>query len=231
MRQARSLLLSATLLLLAGCGQPTNKTVDTRTAAQPPSPSAPIVGTLPTPNFSDIGDYAILLESGGRLQVGDSLEAFEAAFPRPNLMKTAVLHELPNVAPGVQDPYTVAGWSMIDGNQGTGALVYQGRIALAMLQLEGLDDKAVQNQVSAYERAFESGQTVVGPRVRYWFWTSGTPQVLMLCAYQTDRGLQNLTIALGDAALMAVLRMSPDKAMQDRDTLAAQGGPGGSRTQ
>lgn len=223
----RALLLSAVAVAVVGCGKPSSSSSPSTGPAAAPA----IVGALPVPNFIDIGDLGLLLENGGRLKVGDPLDSFVGAFPRPSTAKAVALRELPNTTPAAADPYTVSGWSMLEGNQGAGALVYQGRVALAMVQLEALEEKAVTDQVLAYEKAFGTAVVLTGPRVRYWFWTTSDPQVLMVCAFETAQGRQNLTVCVGDAAVMAVLRMSPDKAAQDLDKLKTPASTSAGRSQ
>lgn len=206
--------LLLTLGIAVGCGTPKAASVPA-TGTKEPLPGLPVV--LPNPVFENSSDLAILVEGGARLHVGDPVQEFDSAYPRPSLNRATVLHDLPVASHTAAPNYDVRGWSL-DTGQGAGALIYENRVALAMAQFESVDQKTFDDRVKEYQRVYGEAKSVQGRRVNYWFWQRAS-QTLMLCGYQNEKKLTDLTVAVGDTALMKALSMSPDHAIAVRDSL------------
>jgi hypothetical protein len=172
------------------------------------------------PSANPNGDLALLVNKGNaelRIRVGDSADEFRAALQRPPSVPRAI-QDLPPQIPAGAKNYSVWGWEYDDRSRGAGALLYEDRVAVAMRQLESLQPSEIEQVLAAYRKTFGIPREISGTRVHYWFWST-TNVTLMLCAYKTGEGGQNLTEAVGDAAVMAGLGMSPERANAQKDTL------------
>ncbi len=162
----------------------------------------------------------MLRADGKNIVLGESAGNALAVLPRP-----PGAFEFTDVPLGFRDGYAARGW---EGNQGGfGVLTRDGRIVLAMRSWTNASNEMIEETKEQY--ANEIGRRIkpidFGDDKRgYRFWREDLTQ-LMLCWSPDVRGRTTLVVALGDARVMAPLRMDPRNAAQDlarADELMAQ---------
>lgn len=213
----RVALLCASLALLSiGCGTGES---DISAASQGPPPAATAVETIDAPVFDEQASL-VLLADGKRIALGEVAGNALAVVPRP-----PGAFEFTDVPPGFRDGYAARGW---EGNQGGfGVLTRDGRIVLAMRSWANASKEMIEETKAEYTK--EIGRRIkpidFGDENRgYRFWREGVTQ-LMMCWSPDVRGRTMLVVAVGDARVMAPLRMDPRNAAQDlarADELMAQ---------
>ena len=194
-----------------GCGQSSSPVASTST---PPADAPADDGAFPTPDFSQTSPLSLQSDSsvsGGRVSVGDTDDQFKAAFPRSPADSRSLEGQLPVGASA--EHWTAKGWDLDNATKGVGALLYDDRVALAMVQLDGVDESYVTKEVANYQ-PYGLNQYVGNRKVRYWFWVRGHA-TLMVCAFQTGPNDLNLITALGDSDVMDRLHMSYSAAQDD----------------
>jgi|DewCreStandDraft_4_1066084.scaffolds.fasta_scaffold109293_2 hypothetical protein len=203
------------LASLTGCGP---SEPDKGTASTPP-PATTSVEPIDPPPFDEQASL-VLLADGKNIVLGELASNALIALPRP-----PGAFEFTDVPPGFKEGYAARGW---EGNQGGfGVLTRDGRVVLAMRYWSNASNEMISDTKEAYSK--EIGRRIkpidFGDDKRgYRFWRDGLTQ-LMLCWSPDVRGRTALVAALGDARIMAALRMDPRNAAQDlarADQLMAQ---------
>ena len=153
---------------------------------------------------------------GRRLKIGDEAVIAQEVFPKPP--KAYVFNDLPERLGGDFDG---RGWESRD--EGFGAILYSGRVALAMRQFYAIDAARYEELLDTIKTANRrvAPQQMNGENVDFWFWES-TPQILMVLRRGVKQGSFDITIALGDASVMDALEMTPAKARSLIDRLASE---------
>ncbi len=190
-------------LVLFGCdGAPTASSGGTSESLTPRQVTS-------EPDFGLSTPLALIGEAA-HVRVGEQPEDGWQAFPAPNEAE-----EFKDLPPGFNGDYRARGWDT--PHESFGMILYGERIALAMHQLERVDEERLQEQLAIYRNRYSDIKvnTVEGARVRYWFWEVRR-QRLMICAVQTLHDGLNLTFTLGDTAVMDPLRMDFESAQNDR---------------
>lgn len=217
MNRPLDVLLGAFVAVLAcGCASAPAPSEAPAPAAAAAVPNA----SFPVPSSNPVGDLGLLVageRNESRIRVGDSADEFRAVLPRPLSVPRAIQELPPQIPPGTKN-YSVWGWEYDDRSRGAGALLYQDRVAVAMRQLESLQQNEIDQVLASYQKSFGIPREVEGPKVHYWFWQTNNV-TLMLCAYLTGEGGQNLTEAVGDSGVMGALGMSPERANAQKEIL------------
>lgn len=211
---SRAAIGALALSLLCGCAQSSSSPSATpETTATQPAP-----GTFPVPKWDMSDRLGLLADDNSLVQVGDSAEIFRSHFPRSaSLARSLGGDDIPMDI--LQDTHwSVAGYEYENASRGAGAILYDNRVAVAMRQLESVQEQEVQQEVAKYKAQFSTPRTVFSSRVRYWFWEV-PPVRLMVCAFKTDQGTYNLTTAIGDDDVATKLGISPDVAETNKDTV------------
>ncbi len=127
-------------------------------------------------------------------------------------------YEKSELPPSIPAPYEARGWQR--KGEGFGAILYKGRIAAAVYQLERVDEDRVQEILHTHEQAFGQPTTAVdGKFVRFWFWRPDpSGPVLMLCATEIQPKKLNLTLSVGTPQVMEALGMTPESAAGTKDS-------------
>ncbi len=126
-------------------------------------------------------------------------------FPKPP--RAFVFNELPE---RLQGDFDSRGWEAKD--EGFGAILYGGRVAVAMRQFYGID-AARYDELLATVRSTNArvrNRTLSGENVEFTFWEAD-PQVLMVLRRGVRQDAYDVTIALGDREVMDALDMTPPK--------------------
>lgn len=201
----RALPLLGLAILAAGC---------TPEAEAPPiAAAAPqAIVQFPVPDYSRHTQIA-LVQNGQRLRVGDRRELIDELYPAPS--RSSRLRELP---PGFPPVYVARGWERNDDSEGFGAILYQERVAAAMLHFQSVDAEFVREQLAEYEEALGAPTFIYGERVRYWFWEE-PPHTLMVCVYEPTPQDRRMTLMMGDSELLERMGASVQKAQNDRNAL------------
>jgi len=170
----------------------------------------------------------MMSDSGSVISIGDREDVFKSAFPRSPSDSRSLKGELPIGATG--DHWEAIGWELDNASRGVGAVLYDGRIAVAMSQIDKVEEEDVTRESQKYEFKLGPPTKLEGNHVRYWFWPddAGT---LMVCAFKNDRNEINLTTALGDSGVMDKLRMSYQTAREDMGSVERLYNPIGSSRQ
>lgn len=152
-----------------------------------------------------------LLDNGRRLGVGDSVQEALEFLPAPR--KAYAFRELP---PGFEEPYRAEGWET--DAEGFGVISLEGKVVLTLRTRENASNSLIEDTVRTYTRDNRSlpPERVTGKTAEYWFFERESHR-LMIASVKDLEGKRSLTIALGDVSVMDALRMSPAKALQDRD--------------
>lgn len=149
------------------------------------------------------------------LKVGDDAALAQEIFPKPP--RAYVFNDLPELLAG---DFDARGWE--SKKEGFGAILYSGRIALAMWQFYSINsadyDDLLQRVQDANRRVKWS--KITGDNVEFTFWEF-EPQILMVLRREVRQGAFDMTIALGDASVMKALDMTPAKAQGTIDRLKA----------
>jgi len=205
---------AAIVCFAVGCapGSPAPATTAPATA----STATPDTDAFPEPDFMQQSRLFVVSDNGNVVKVGDSDEAFKAAYRRSATKSRSLDGDLPVGA--TNDHWTARGWALDDASRGVGALFYDDHIALVMSQFDNVDEDTVTAEVSKYEMKFGPPNRLEGKHVRYWFWP-GDPATLMICAFKAANNEINLTTALGDSSVMGRLHMSYPAAQQDMDSV------------
>ncbi len=207
--------LAAFLILAVGCG-PNQPTANAAPVQPNIAPAAGDNAPFPEPDFSQPSRLFLVSDNNNPIKVGDSDDAFKAAFPRSATKARSLDGDLPLGAS--PDHWTARGWALDNASRGVGALFYDDKIALVMSQFDNVDEQEVTAEVSKYEMKFGPATHLEGKHVRYWFWP-GDPATLMICAFKENRNEVNLTTALGDSSVMNRLHMSYQTAQTDLDAV------------
>ena len=202
--------LAAAPLIISGCG---------------PSEPGPVTNSTNAPASRvvepklDTRSSLHLERLGRRLKVGDDTSLIAEVFPSP--AGAFAFSEPPT---RLADTFEARGWE--SRNEGFGALLYGGKVALAMRQFAS-SDGARFNEL--YETLKNTNKGITpreesGKNVSFWFWEEGD-HVLMLMrrGLKTDR--YEIVEALGERSLMAELEMAPGKAKAILDRLNSLPGP------
>lgn len=202
--------LGLVFLTVVGCAQKAAEPTVTPTPVT--SSAAASANSAPQPDFTGSqSSLAIIGDKDQQVKVQDSIAAFDLAFPRDAKQATS-LEELPEgFAP---DQFSVRGWEFENFARGAGAILHEGKIAVAMQQLESLNQKSVDDIVNQYQGTFGRPRIIDGDKVHYRFWQT-EHVTLMLCACEVMPGKINLTIAVGDSGDMSYLGMSSEIAGRD----------------
>lgn len=152
-----------------------------------------------------------LLDNGRRLGVGDPVQEALEFLPAPR--KAYAFRELP---PGFEEPYRAEGWET--DAEGFGVISLDGKVVLTLRTQEDASQTLIEETVRAYTRDNRSlpPERVTGQAAESWFFERESHR-LMIAAVKDPNGKRSLTLALGDVSVMDALRMSPAKALQDRD--------------
>lgn len=197
-----------------------------------PEPAAPAAAPTPVikveaidpPSYDEQASLA-LMAGDKRIVLGELASNALAVFPRP-----PGAFEFAELPPGFAEGYAARGWEDLQG--GFGLLTRDGRVVLAVRTWNNISDEMIADTKDEYARE-------IGRRIKpidfgtaksgYRFWRDSLTQ-LMICWSPDVRGRSALTVALGDARIMAPLRMDPRNAAQDlarADSLLAQLSPNG----
>ncbi|RYG87831.1 hypothetical protein EON77_01550 [bacterium] len=156
-----------------------------------------------------------------RLKIGDDAALAQEIFPKPP--RAYVFNDLPERLAG---DFDARGWESKE--EGFGAILYSGRVAMAMRQFYAIDsaryDELLQTVADANRRV--KRQTIAGDNVEFTFWEF-EPQILMVLRRGVRQGTYDMTVALGDASVMDALDMSPSKARALVDRLKTGAGEKG----
>ncbi len=206
--------LAAVALLVAGCGEqnasapaPASPEIPATVAAMPPR------GPLPAPDLEVHPDFGIATRRG-ILSIGQSLDQAYSIFAEPP--GSFEQSELP---PSISAPFEARGWQK--QGEGFGAILYNGRVAGALYQLDNVKGDRVDEFLTLQRNAFgKEDRPLISKHVSYWFWNRGkngqpSPDVLMVCASELSPGLYHLSISTGTRAVMQALGMSEDAASRD----------------
>ncbi len=207
----RTLFLAAICLFALGCGGGEKATSQT----EKPEPTIALKTRVPGPAKVEPPDFEKrtslrMVRYGDELRVGDGVDTALRVFrEEKNAYKIA---EMP---PGWKDEaYTCQGWD--NGTMGFGAILYDDKLCLGLYHEYKADQERVEEIVGTYERLNSVPlKTVVGSRVRYWFWEDDVHR-LMICAVQSPKEGLNVSVSLGDTRIMNIMGMSPTQAEKDR---------------
>lgn len=152
---------------------------------------------------------------GRKLSLGADEAALREVFPKPE-----GAYEFNDLPKNLRGTFESTGWE--NRTEGFGALLYGGRVALAMRQfyeIDGARFNELFRNIRAENREVQS-QTLEGRNAEFWFWESDAATLMVL-----RRGVKgnryDMTITLGDKSLMNALDMSPAKAQGIVETLRA----------
>ncbi len=200
------------LVLCAGCGP---------SATLPPAPRAAEAAPFVEPRF-DVASPLRLERLGRRLQIGADEATLRAVFPKPD--GAYVFNDLPTKLRGV---FESRGWE--NGTEGFGAILYGGRVALAMRQFYAIDGARFDELFDTVRSANRSvrGASASGRNADFWFWIAES-QTLMVLRRGVKGNRYDMTIALGDKSLMDSLDMSPAKVAGIVERLKAESSKGAS---
>ena len=201
-------------MVLAGCASSTAKV---GAPANVPSAATPSTGreTLAIEPSFDQPTPLRLERLGRKLEIGADESALREVFPKPE--GAYEFNDLPSVLRG---SFESTGWE--GRNEGFGAILYGGKVALAMRQFYEIDGARFDELFRTLQNA-NRGVTrtnAEGRNAEFWFWESGS-QILMALRRGVKGNRYDLTIALGDKAVMDALEMTPAKANGIIETLRA----------
>ncbi len=210
-RMSQAAIAALAISGLSGCQNTSVQAV----AVAPQANAAP---AFPVPKWDMTDRLGLIADDGALVKVGDTGEVFRTHFPRPaTLARSLTGDDIPMDVP--QDTHwSVTGYDYENASRGAGALLYDNRVATAMRQLESVQEKDVQAEVSKYTGQFSTPRTVFGARVSYWFWEV-PPVRLMICSFKTNQGAYNMTTTIADDDVGEKLGISPDIAATSKDTL------------
>jgi hypothetical protein len=202
----RYLALPILALALIGCGSPSPAPdpISAQATASAPQQIAP-------PDFGNLTKLGIVKRSG-TVRVGMSYEDAVTIFAEP-----PGSYEKSDLPPAIPPTYEARGWHNKD--EGFGTILYKGRVAAAVSQLERANEDRLDEILALQRDAYgPSGKTVAGKYVRYWFWQGPDwgNQSLMVCATEAKPKKLSITLATGTGQIMEALRMAPDAATRDQ---------------
>lgn len=203
-------LLALAGLLVIGCGG--NEKVAT---PEKPEPSVALKTRVPGPAKVEPPDFEVrsnlrMIRNGEELRVGDPIDSALRIFREE---KNA--YKIADMPPGWKDEsYTCQGWD--NGTMGFGAILFDDKVCLGLYHEYKANQERLDEILNTYERLHsDEVKTIVGSRVRYWFWEN-LGHRLMICAVQSPRDGTNIAIALGDSKVMDIMGMNPENAEKDR---------------
>jgi hypothetical protein len=202
-------------LALAGCGSSAPPAAQETGAIVTPVTEPP-KKPLDSPNF-DSESRLILQRGNTGVKVGSSYDDAVSVFAAPTGWWPR--DDLP---PSVTPPFDARGWQT--KGEGFGSILYKGRIAAAVYELDRTNSDRLDEILEWQQRANGSAWTMLdGKYVRYWFWQSGTrenrgDQILMVCATEIQPRKFNVTAAIGTIPVMSALSMTPETASRDQKT-------------
>lgn len=200
-------LLLVSVLILAGCGaQPAPPDAQNNVLATPAAVAAK--SETPAPDFARTSLLGVR-KSTGTVRVGDDRNEGFKVFAAPEQS-----YDQDDLPPSITAPYQAVGWQKQD--EGFGMILYEGRIAAAVYQLNRTNSARFADILALHTTAYgEVAKTIPGRRVRYWFWEDESAgQTLMICASEIQPDVFNVTVAIGTNRLMQALGMEPDRAPQ-----------------
>jgi hypothetical protein len=145
---------------------------------------------------------------GVPVTVGANIEELLRVAPRP--VRSFPLTDLPS---GLSRDFDVRGWETRQGS--VGFITTENRLALMLEVFDPVDEEFISQRVqTAIDLHGIPSHTIRTREVRYWFWSESGSRI-MLCATPDHLGRLTLASALGNPALMTVLRMNPELAKAD----------------
>ncbi|MBS1716129.1 MAG: hypothetical protein JSS72_00175 [Armatimonadetes bacterium] len=199
----------AALLLVAavGCSKsgPAGETTDPASTAAAKAASDV---TFVRPDFQNTGSL-FLIHAHDALRVGDNETRCLEVFPQPT--KAVEFSELP---PQFKvSSYRARGWETSTMSFGT--LLYDGKVALAMVQEPRADDERLIAIMSDYQNALgQYFKFIPGTSARYWFWERGHERLVIVAVKPPKRSMR-VTIAIGENSLMDALKLDVTDAAKD----------------
>jgi hypothetical protein len=200
----RKLTLVAVAATLAGCASDGNGTAPLAAQAQIQAKTLELAAS--PPEQSRIGLY----RDEDSVRVGDTWEKAKLVFPVPP-HNADEIHDLPN---GIPEKFEAHGWETPSG-EGFGVITVEGKVVLAMYQLEKTKSDTVSDFEKTEEQHVGVPETVTGRSLTYWFWSDPeAKQSLMICALKVPAGY-NFTMAMGDDNVLERLGISRDGAKKE----------------
>jgi hypothetical protein len=200
-------------LISAGCGTSQPPAAQETGAVVTPVMEAP-KKPLDPPNF-DADSRLVLQRGNAGVKVGGSYEDGVSVFAAPTGWWPR--DDLP---PSILSPFEARGWQT--KGEGFGTILYKGRIAAAVYELDRTSSERVDELLGWETRVNGPAWTTMdGKYVRYWFWQSGTranrgDQLLMVCATEIQPHKFNVTASIGTLPVMYSLSMTPETASRDQ---------------
>ena len=190
-------------IALVGCGDVSSPKAET------PAPIVAAPTKIESVDFESQSELR-LFRGIRTLSVGDPWESAQNVFPSPK--RFYPLDEVPSKITG---PLKAQGW-MTD-NEGFGVLLFNGRVAMAMHQIEKATPEMETRVLNEYQSYLSTSGAleVKGSRSHYWFRDDKTHR-LMICSVMGADGYRYIAVAVGDRNLMDALRMSPSMAKEDQ---------------
>lgn len=193
---------------LSGCGASSPTGEGTADAGASPAPPE----AVGAPRSLVRGKYA-LLRDAARLYLSENWEAALDFNPPPK--PSFEFSDLPET---FKPPYRVRGWEK--GSNSFGVLLYEGRVALAMIQNDRGTPEDLGDLVLRYEKTYGPAKMVPGSKVNYWFWNDETAR-MMICGLK-KKDVVKITVALGDEVPCEALGISLEMAERDRAKVDAK---------
>lgn len=192
--------------ILAGCGSEAKAPVP----ADEPSYRIVYDGPARTPDID--AKSALFMRPGDKtVTIGTGAEVMREIFPKPDGAT-----EIRQRPPEFTEEYLSRGWETED--EAVGWVSYSGQVVLILHTLHSLEEADLKkDHVERYTRYFSGIEPTViqGKSARFWFWQDGSHR-FMICAGKSRRGGIDVTLAIGDTAVMDALRMMPSKAEFDK---------------
>lgn len=186
-------------------------------------PNAPTAGSLDSPESQQQEEFTpqqmafraspserglFEMWNGVPVTVGANIEELLRIAPRP--VRSFPLTDLPS---GLSRDFEVKGWETRQGS--VGFITTENRLALMLEVFDQVDEDFVSQRVQTSIDLHGTPIDVVrSGEVRYWFWSEPGSRI-MLCATPDHLGRLTFASALGNPALMTVLRMNPELAKTD----------------
>jgi hypothetical protein len=197
-------LLGVACLALGGLWGCELNAADTPASSQT-SVDPPTIGPITNLQRTAIGLYG----EQGTIWVGDSWTDAESAMPEPKGAS-----EFADLPARFQKPYQGRGWEATD--RGFGVIMFEDRIAVAMIQNERASQDDYASMTKWYEQQLPKAttDTVVTGDLRYRFWEQDGQRAMVLAESRPDGNLY-LSTAMGDHRVMDALGMTAEAARHD----------------
>jgi hypothetical protein len=198
-------MLIASGLVVTGCQSAANSKL-----VEPAKPAAD-EATVPAPVV--MKSRLFLLRDGLSFELGKTYEEALEVF-RPD----GATFEFTDLPGKFKPPFRGRGWET--ARESFGAITYQQRVVMAMLQKDRATPDELDTARRSYQDAFSDIEPVhvVGRKVQAWFWEDGG-QTLMVIGTSTTTSSLQLTIALGTSDVMSEVGATQDAVREQSVTL------------